>query len=788
MGKQEDVFYRFIERYEKGETRSALQMILSHPDVHYDEIQSEETIIQFLINFVDASIFKGLGESYQTRRVLMDLINQNPKLSILMRSFLDILEEEQFFIELFLLNKVEQKELSKARTPEVKLIEILKNQELKKQEQSIEEKLKECSSIHQFLLKSQFQFRLGWEILTDAKPFISSLLASEKEGIFPLYSFSYPLSLERFILHEGEIPLIYFEPLEKADLQAFLAPFVDQEVIFVFQTRAHLMHALCFKEMQSFLSLSHHYIYLLELYPHEQFVAQDLQWKTAKTFKSISMTPCVAFEEAVSLLMPALSQCLIQPPEALKEDTEQGNILYQIAKRILFRIETERYGFSRNMAFNMNWGDQAWMDSHKGQPPLGIELGPMPVNPWKTIFENLAATRQVRPFTPQQKIRLAHVTPQVVDGGHAPSRILRNLLKYSDRQWFDPTVIITERLVEHSLNYPIAYYVSDPSTERGKQTLQELQIFKIPYYVENQLISYEMTAQSIAKLLKELAIDIVIFHGPDGINCLLSCLCDVPIRVLFEHGTIPSDPCFDLAILSTEESYQKHREELRKMKIESCALPFAVDVREQWKERPYTKEELGFPSDSFIMTTISNHLEHRLSNQMCHAIGQILQHAKKAFYAPIGYIEKIEAKEQIFAQYGVHDQVKFLGPRPDPSQYARSMDLYLNEFPFGSCLGMLDAMAAGCPVVSMYDENGPAQARYGGSYFGMEYVIQSGKIEEYVKLACRLIEDHSFYQEWSQHAKTQYEKHVNVKKYVQTFEKIIEHFIEYYLRHQSMHK
>jgi len=184
------------------------------------------------------------------------------------------------------------------------------------------------------------------------------------------------------------------------------------------------------------------------------------------------------------------------------------------------------------------------------------------------------------------------------------------------------------------------------------------------------------------------------------------------------------------------------------------------------------------------MTTISNHLGDRLGNEMCLAIAEILQRVPDAYYVPLGLMndQKKEQFNRFFQEHKVRDRVIFLGGVVNPSQYARSMDLYLNEFPFGSGLGILDAMAAGCPIVSMYDENGPQQGRYGGHYFGIDRTITSGKRSDYAELACQLLNNPEMHGEWSSHAVQQYEKQADVVGYVKKFESILE---DYYLSKSS---
>jgi glycosyltransferase involved in cell wall biosynthesis len=158
---------------------------------------------------------------------------------------------------------------------------------------------------------------------------------------------------------------------------------------------------------------------------------------------------------------------------------------------------------------------------------------------------------------------------------------------------------------------------------------------------------------------------------------------------------------------------------------------------------------------------------------MCAAIGKILKRCPKAYYAPMGLVKNEDQLREYFKPFGVNDRVIFLGNILNPSQIARSMELYLNEFPFGSGIGILDAMAAGCPVVSMFNAEGPQQGRYGGTYFGLDKVVHTGKIEDYVELACKLVNDKALHTEWSKHAKEQYEKRSDEKKYVKSFEEIL---------------
>ncbi len=67
----------------------------------------------------------------------------------------------------------------------------------------------------------------------------------------------------------------------------------------------------------------------------------------------------------------------------------------------------------------------------------------------------------------------------------------------------------------------------------------------------------------------------------------------------------------------------------------------------------------------------------------------------------------------------------------------------------------------------------PPQARYGSAFLGADFVIDSGRRQDYVNLTLQLIQDPLFYTSRSKHAISCYNKHADVKAYVKEFEEII---------------
>lgn len=752
------LFDYIAEEYAKGNILTALQAVITSPAVEYDKFQEGGLFLRYFINFADACVFKTLAETKDTGEFLCNALASNPEARIKYKPFFDSLTNElKLLADLALVRYLE------------KLVAI-------------------SDQLYLSPLSGKFILNRGWKTFRRENQDFAHLIAlprttnssSAQESIYedcvaiPWQSFAYPFTVIEPTTppHEGGVPVIFLQPIENFDYRAFLMPYSVWEVIYIFDTVSSFIQFFQFKEVIEFLLNPQATIYILALYPNEQFAVQNLP---QGNLFPVTMIPHPVLNDALSLILDALKSCLSQTRDDLYKETSVGDLMYRIAKNYLLRNDAVRYGKSRYIALKATTDISNWLDPHKGLPPHHVNIGPLPVDYVSQKFEEFSLLRQPRLLSDYhgQKIRLAHVTAQLVDVGHAPTALLKNLITNADQEKFEISLIVTERLSKHPQEYPSPASHSLASSLVGLETIKFFSELGIKIQIINPNQTYEKIAVCTTESLKEQNIDIAVFHGPDIVNNLCGSMTDVPVRVLFEHGALPEDPCYDIAILSSVEACKIYYEKYKKMGIKCYPLEFSVDVTKNWEKVPYTKESLGFPTDSFIMTTISNHLNARLSVDMCLAIGTILQRCPKAYYAPMGRIDSQEKIRELIARFNVNDRVIFLGSQDYPSQMARSMELYLNEFPFGSGLGILDAMAAGCPVVSMYDENGPQQARYGGVYFGVDHVIKTNNVEDYIELACRLYNDPELYKEWSELAIKQYNKRSDVAAYVKHFESIL---------------
>jgi glycosyltransferase involved in cell wall biosynthesis len=374
--------------------------------------------------------------------------------------------------------------------------------------------------------------------------------------------------------------------------------------------------------------------------------------------------------------------------------------------------------------------------------------------------------------------RVLHIISQVIDHGHAPSKILHRLLAMGDRERLDQAVIITESLTERLADYPSHLRYSGSSEKRGSHFLKFLEKERFAYLLERPntppqtFESLDSLADRLAARLNPIDADAIIFHGPEPLHHALASRLQKPLKVLFEHGTLPKAPGFDLALCCLEDTLTTRANELQEIGTKIRILPFAADSRWTWKPEMPKNGDFGLEDTCRIATTISNHLETRLQPKFCQAVSRVLQRVPDLYYLPIGVVNN---PKQLLERFdpSIRSRIRFLGSQQDPSHFTRCMDLYFNEFPFGSCYGILDAMASGCPVVTMYDPKGPPQARYGGLFMGIEESIQNNSIEAYVEKACLWLTDPLEYFRASQKSFQQYEWRSNYWAYIHQFEDIL---------------
>lgn len=378
--------------------------------------------------------------------------------------------------------------------------------------------------------------------------------------------------------------------------------------------------------------------------------------------------------------------------------------------------------------------------------------------------------------------RVVHMTSHLMDKGHSPSKLLRLFAQFYSKQSFDTALLTSEIDAFNHFTYPCQKRVAPHSIDSATHMLKLLKAQEISYKIAERSISPTQRIHALLTSFQAICPDLVIFHGPEPIHYLLAQLLKKTFHsqiqtILFEHGTFPHSGGFDQLLTSVEDTKQVQAESLQKLSMGCFTVPFHINSRSQWKKRFPEKKDLGIPENLRVATTISNHLGTRLTKDFCRVVSTILINCPTLCYAPIGpySIEHSNADSllEIKTRFDpkVRDRVIPLGQKEAPSDLTRCMDLYLNEFPFGSCIGILDAMASGLPIVTKYIPNGPPQGRYGGFFAGLENSCDSDS--DYIKRAQLLMNDPMTYYIASQRSYQEYETRSSPDLYIKEIENIL---------------
>lgn len=563
------------------------------------------------------------------------------------------------------------------------------------------------------------------------------------------------------------VPVFFVSPYQ-IDWMEINSQLEEKEAIFVFQNHHQLYHCLESNSFSNLIFSPNHYILILNEHPKNQFLKQDILSNVQKKFSPICCTHKDSYMfHAADLIIELMERCVT------KNEPQAFTDLYQLGRLTHENEMYSKLGPDRYMSISLIEKDINWHSLHKERASASI-LKPFSNNDFCSIKLNqIKPIYSVRKKHKKKKLHVAHVVPQIIDGNHSPSLLLRSMIDLGDHDKFQFSLMSTERLCLRHKEYPTKFYTSDTSFNRAAKTINAIEAKKQKYYIApamNQ--SLEETARQVSIMMSINRVDIAFFHSFDEINMMISRMCDVPFKVGFSHSDLPEYPGMDL-LIACEKGSLINRERYDSWGMQSTVLEYVIDVRKGWDAVRYPKSFFEVDDDTKLLTTISNHLESRISNDMVWAIAQILIEIPNAYYMPVGIIHNMNTFMRRFKKFGIEGRVKPLGPHENPSQLMRSMDLYLNEFPFGGCASILDAMAASCPIISMHDEKGPPQSRHAGVFYGLDKVIHSNKRKDYVKLSSKLLTEPEFYDNWAQDSQRKYDKRTSPQKYVHTIERLL---------------
>jgi glycosyltransferase involved in cell wall biosynthesis len=625
---------------------------------------------------------------------------------------------------------------------------------------------KEVCSDHGLVsyMQSQRLWFANQQSLLNKKPFLSSHLR-ENYHSFLAWEEHHHVFIESRIF-KGRFPVFLMGPVD-----------LDWSIIgnapccFLFVDYLSFCHCLQFSSLAKVLEKSKSLIIFLDSYFYEQAFYQNFEIMQERELEVINVCPNYFSENKSKEIKELLGMLLSESKESeIWKKSKSADNFFLLGNTLRSSLEWKRLPKRSGAAFTMIQESQYWWSWHQ---EVDCRQG--------SIFLREMIQELPKPVLlkkSSEKSTVLHVIPRFVDEGHAPSIRIYELLKHYNFDQFKVLLLIVDQHLFRREEYP--YFFSDDSSskQRGYLKIKELEGQGVEVFHLQKEGSFLSLAEEKAKEFKGFGVDLAIFHDPNEWMYLFAHQMEGVHRVFFEHGSLPKLHFFESIILN----HEYEADCLRKKSLRNVYFnPLSIDLLKNEKTSVISRHKWGFSSKDVLITTVSNSLVARLSSDFCCCIAKILQACKQAIFLPVGFVINKDKNKimSIFKDYGVEDQVVFLGQLEPPLSFLKEMDLYFNDFPVGGGLAILEAMAAQLPVLCLFDESSHLRSRQASLYMERDQNFVVSSCSEYINRGIELVKNSKERELLSKESYKKYQRRSLEEDYILRHQKIVNQLLTY---------
>lgn len=462
-----------------------------------------------------------------------------------------------------------------------------------------------------------------------------------------------------------------------------------------------------------------------------------------------------ARDAGVGLLARACADLRFAYPAVLNEAVQaalaMGNAdtVFELWMRAA-ECAAERGDYIQALVYLQNAGGD---DNRNGARQVSSPAG---VRRMMTVYERVAretaelagikpAQRGQRRSPAGEKLRLALVVGQLVDGQHSPSRVMRGVFQHADRERFANHVVITEALAAYR-QHQLQQFVSARSVERAPQLIAHARdALGMPVVWPQTQESFLHAAAELHQRFAQMQIDIAFYHGSiiTPVDWLLCAWRAAPWQFDYGFGVPLHCPGLDYQWFHFPDTMEPLAEWCRERGVAYGATEAAgTDMSHLDAAVAYTRAELKIPASHVLVGTVGNHLPRRMSETFCRMLADVLRAFADATYLVVGPGDFVAQKAWFGADLcaGETPRVRFVGGSNEPARWTKAFDIYANEFPAGGGIAVCEAMAARKAVVGIVcDTTDLAQAVL--KYVGRDLLTWPATPEAYAKRLATLLRD-----------------------------------------------
>lgn len=309
------------------------------------------------------------------------------------------------------------------------------------------------------------------------------------------------------------------------------------------------------------------------------------------------------------------------------------------------------------------------------------------------------------------KTRVLQITPGMGVGG-IPS-VIRALCDYADGDRYEHTVLCLNYVGDTGDAMAAEGYRVDSLPERGRS----------PY----------LAFLTVAEYLRENRFDIVHTHNTqacmDGIPA--AALSRVPLVIHTDHARLYPDkrryimaerllfPVAHRVVGVSEHTTGCIRQHHGLSESRLVTIPNGIDgTRFEGERTKAVIRELGFEGSGPFLGVACRLVEQKALHNMIEALPAVREAFPDAQFLISGEGPLREMLERTAAERGVADAVHFLGVRHDMDRFLAALDVFVLPSDWeGLPMVVLEAMAAGCPIVASAVGGVPTAVRDGENGF-----------------------------------------------------------------------
>jgi predicted O-linked N-acetylglucosamine transferase (SPINDLY family) len=240
--------------------------------------------------------------------------------------------------------------------------------------------------------------------------------------------------------------------------------------------------------------------------------------------------------------------------------------------------------------------------------------------------------------------------------------------------------------------------------------------------------SFLQRSERLAARIRASGIPVVLFHGSlsEQILARTAAFRPGPVQINVNHGVEMDADLFDGFVHLQRSALERTRFPGRP----AVWIPPVSDAEERLAAcAPLTRQAVGLESAGVVSATFGG-VHFASGSGYLRALAELMKRSPRHFHLLIGAGD-IKAVRGFLHAQGVLPRVRFLGPMQDALPLLGIVDVYLSSFPVSEENHILEAMAAGKPVVVLKSCSGAELA-------GGPGVARNE--QEYVDIADRLIQ------------------------------------------------